>query len=247
MKKVSLFAFLLATGTSVGVTAASAETLVPGCPKAFQGFGIRGIIGYTVGFAKERTRIVNEDSGVAAFSRSDIGFRGLNGGLGVDYTHRLCNWAIGIGFDALWSNTNGKHRSRVFDEDSGEVISFNHTKTRLRNSLQLFGRLGYVIGGQVMPFVGLGWDNSAWKQKASFADSDGDHFRTHKRKRINSFLWKFGVDFLATKHCIIGAEYTGTAGGRLRAHKSFVEDDVTVKSHSRPQNNTFALTFKVIY
>ena len=144
----------------------------------------------------------------------------------------MCNWAIGIGFDALWSNTNGKHRSRVFDEDSGEVISFNHTKTRLRNSLQLFGRLGYVIGGQVMPFVGLGWDNSAWKQKASFADSDGDHFRTHKRKRINSFLWKFGVDFLATKHCIIGAEYTGTAGGRLRAHKSFVEDDVTVKSHS---------------
>ena len=247
MKKVSLLAFLLATATTVGVTAASAETLVPGCPKAFQGFGIRGIIGYSVGFSKERSRFIIEDTAVAASARNDIGFRGLSGGVGVDYTHRLCNWALGIGFDALWSNENGKHRARVVGEDSGDPIAGSHTKTRLRNSLQLFGRVGYVIGGQVMPFIGLGWDNSAWKQTARFDDNDGESFQSHKRKRINSFLWKFGVDFLATKHFILGAEYTGTAGGRLKAHRTFVEDGVSVKNHSRPQNNTFALTLKVIY
>lgn len=246
MKKVSLFAFLLATATSFGVTAASAETLVPGCPKAFQGFGIRGIIGYSVGFARERSRFVSEDTGIAGTNSRDIGFRGLAGGVGIDYTHRLCNWALGIGFDAIWSNTNGKHRSRIFNEDSGEVIATHNSKTRLRNSLQLFGRVGYVIGGQVMPFIGLGWDNSQWKHSPRFAEGD-EGFGAHKRKRINAFLWKAGVDFLATKHFILGFEYTGTAGGSLRPHRNFEEEGVTVRSRTRPQVNIFALTAKVIY
>lgn len=244
MKKVSLFAFLLATATTVGVTAVSAETLVPGCPKAFQGFGVRGIIGYTVGFAKERSRFSTDD--IAGNVSRDLGLRGLSGGVGIDYTHRLCNWALGIGFDALWANTNGKHRSRIFDPVTGDVIASHHTKTRQRNSLQLFGRVGYVIGGQVMPFVALGWDNSQWKHSPRF-DAEEEGFSGHKRRRINAFLWKFGVDFLATKHFIIGAEYTGTAGGSLRPHRTFEEDGVTIRSRTRPQINTFALTLKVIY
>ncbi|OJW52597.1 MAG: hypothetical protein BGO67_06600 [Alphaproteobacteria bacterium 41-28] len=37
---------------TVCLAAASTETLLPGCPKAFQGFGLKDIIGYDVGFGK---------------------------------------------------------------------------------------------------------------------------------------------------------------------------------------------------
>lgn len=253
MKKVSLLAFLLAT---VGVTAASADPVVPGCPKPFQGFGLLGKIGYDVGFGNEKARLLETRAvgGVNSrlFSRrkSDLGFKGVDGGIGVDYTHRLCNWALGIEFDATWANTNGKRRDRlVVTPVAGGARStyFSNVKVRLRNSLQLFGKLGYVIGGQVMPYVGLGWDNSAWKLTAVNKDPGITvPERGRKRRRINALLWTAGVDFLTTKHTVLGFRYTGTSGGSLRAHSSFPNGD-RARYHFKPQNNQVALTFKVIY
>ncbi|HUX79882.1 MAG TPA: outer membrane beta-barrel protein [Alphaproteobacteria bacterium] len=274
MKKVSLLAFLLATATA-GVTAASAETLVPGCPKAFQGFGLKGNIGYGIGRGKfksaHRASVFTVDGAQIADTsdygahRTDLGFAGVDGGIGVDYTHRFCNWALGIAFDANWANSKAKHRhARVILEEGSLVGNAASSKVHLRNSLQLYARAGYVIGGQVMPFVGLGWDNSQWKTNSRFAGQGPLAAplagRFHKSKRINSLLWKLGVDFLATKHCILGFEYTGTGGGRIKRHTTFnvaqtelANGNATpaatyqTKSSFRPQYNKFALTLKFIY
>ncbi len=212
MKKVSLVALLLATTV---VTAASAgETLVPGCPKAFQGFGLKGIVAYDIGTGRLKDNAGN---------KAHIGFRGFAGGVGVDYTYRFGNWATAIGFDSLWASSNGKHTE-------GNV--------RGRNFLQLYAKQGYVICGQVQPFVALGWENSAWRASGPVVDEDGNEVTRSKSKRVNGFLWKAGVDFLLTKHLVGGIEYTGSI-----ANAKFRNTDIRF----RPQNNTIALTLKVVY
>lgn len=253
MKKVSLLGFILAATTA---QLASAEVAVsdgavavaqpqPGCPKAFQGFHLGGNIGYAVGWSKFRRNSFDND-GSTASANHIRGFRGVDGGIGVGYTHRLCNWALGIEFDANWANTKGNYGVQT---DNG---NFSH-KARLKNSLQLLGRLGYVMREIAMPFVGLGWDNSRWNQTANlnvpdFTEANGDFFEGFsesgkKGKRINAFLWKAGVDFLATKHVVVGFEYTGTYGGKQR----LTSRDQTFTTRFKPQNNKFALTAKIVY
>lgn len=210
MKKVSLLAVLLAT---VGITAASADVLNGGCPKAFQGFHLGANLGYGVGYVKN----TSTEGPVS----NKLGVSGIDGGIGTGYTHRFGNWAAGIAFDANWTNSKGKN-ARPDDIN----------KVRLKNSLQLYARAGYVMRDIAMPFVGLGWDNSQWKVS---------HNAVSKSKRVNGLLWKAGVDFLATKHVVVGMEYTGTIAGR----KSFVDGDATHKF--KPQYNRFAATVKVVY
>lgn len=202
MKKVSLVAF----AASLATTSLAVAEMAP-CPKAFEGFGLGGTLGYDVGYSKTK----EGPSG----TKQDLGFKGIDGGILVDYTKRLCNWAVGVQFLANWANTKGK--------------TDDPTKLRLKNSLDLLGRVGYVIGGQAMPYLGLGWENARWQSKNAVFGN--------KRKRLNGFLWAVGTDFLATKHVVLGVVYKGVAF----QHKKF--DEV---SH-RPQNNTFALVAKVVY
>lgn len=245
MKKVSLLGFILAATTaqlvSADVAVSDGAVAVaqpqPGCPKAFQGFHLGGNIGYAVGTAKRSFYDESTDRGISGRA----GFRGVDGGIGVGYTHRLCNWALGIAFDANWANTKGNNGTR-FDTDT---IGKN---TRMRNSLDLYARLGYVMREIAMPFIGLGWENAQWRTNAStlvidpvsleaFTDSGS------KRKRLNAFLWKAGVDFLATKHVVVGFEYTGTYGGK----HNLTSRDGTFTTRFKPQNNKFALTAKIVY
>lgn len=249
MKKVSLLGlFLLASTTQF----AAAEVVVaegpvavapvgggpvpaPGCPKEFQGFFLGGNVGYGVGWGKFK-----HDNALNNETISHLrGVRGFDGGIGVGYTHRICNWALGIEFDANWAGTKGNHTQARTGVDS-----FNH-KVRLKNSLQLLARLGYVMRGIAMPFIGLGWDNSQWKQNATFTDLvDSDNNDSgHKSKRINAFLWRMGVDFLATKHVVVGFEYTGTYGGKNRLSST----NGNFTSSVKPQYNKFALTAKIVY
>ena len=115
-------------------------------------------------------------------------------------------------------------------------------KANLKNSLDLYARAGYVLANMVMPFVGLGWDNSSWKQNVRFVDG-----RTlSKSKRHNALLWKAGVDFLATKHVVVGFEYTGTSAGKKSISSSTV-NGVTNSASWKPQYNKFALTAKLVY
>lgn len=243
MKKVSLLGlFLLASTTQF----ASAEVAVvegpvgaapagvvpaPGCPKAFQGFHLGGNIGYGVGIGRHRHHL---DDNADSF-RFKHGVNGVDGGVGVGYTHRVgCNWALGIAFDANWTNVKGSHTF------PGENIAL---KTRLRNTLQLYGRLGYVLRDIAMPFIGLGWDNSQWRTSAREIDSGLNI--GHKSKRVNSFMWKLGVDFLATKHVVVGFEYTGNSGGKVSHHGRDSFDEA--RNRLRVQYNKFALTAKIVY
>ncbi len=240
MKKVSLLA-ILATAASIPAAMAQAPVAsAANCPKAFQGFHLGGNIGYGIGKGKTTLTRTDAADNVIDSHKFDLGFNGVDGGVGVGYTHRFCNWALGIAFDANWASTSGKFTS---EEANGHHLS---TKGTLRNSLQLYGRAGYVLANMVMPFVGLGWDNSQWKQTARFDEGGDNVFSGSKSKRFNAFLWKAGVDFLATKHVVVGLEYTGTAAGK----KSFsaTGDDDTVRSGSfKPQYNKFALTAKLVY
>lgn len=220
MKKVSLAA-LVAALTSTAAMAADAP-----CPKAFQGFHIGANIGYDVGVGKHK-RFVD---GTQVHS-INLGFRGVDGGIGTGYLHRFGNWGLGIAFDANWASTKG---SITHNDDVTHRV-------RLKNSLQLYGKAGYVICEKTMPFIALGWDNSQWNHRVRFANED----RFGKNKRLNAFLWKAGVDFLATRHVVLGFEYTGTTGGK-HTH-TFTDAGVDHKSTFKPQNNKFALTARVVY
>jgi opacity protein-like surface antigen len=244
MKKVSLLAILATVGASAAATAQAPVAASANCPKAFQGFHVGGNIGYGVGKGTQKLhRRVSSPRGVFTDSiHNNLGFSGVDGGVGVGYTHRLCNWALGIAFDANWASTSGKVSRR---ETTAIPGGFNGTdtitgKASLRNSLQLYGRAGYVLANMVMPFVGLGWDNSSWKHKVNFNGLQGS-----KSKRLNSLLWKVGVDFLATKHVVVGFEYTGTGAGK-QSH-TFATGNTTGKASFKPQYNKFALTAKLVY
>jgi opacity protein-like surface antigen len=275
MKKISLLRLFLATTTA---QIASAEVVVAegpvaampaggapqasGCPKAFQGFHLGANIGYGIGVGKQKfSRFFPNAAGqfntgpVRSFS-NNVGVNGVDGGIGVGYTHRLCNWALGIAFDANWAGTSGKFSESLPGTTPTNSLSL---KARLRNSLQLYGRLGYVIREVAMPFVGLGWDNSQWKQ--NFRENVGaDPFAispaayttiASKSKRFNSFMWKAGVDFLATKHVVVGFEYTGTSAGRKSFTKNYINPQTggveKITASLKPQYNKFALTAKIVY
>ncbi|MBS0272237.1 MAG: porin family protein [Proteobacteria bacterium] len=224
---------------------ASAEVAAPNCPKAFQGFHLGGNIGYGVGDGKQKAFAGVED-GVGSATSNNLGVRGVDGGIGVGYTHRFGNWGLGLAFDANWANSKGRNNfGSAVDvggngDDDETFTSKTTAKARLKNSLQLYARAGYVIGGMSMPFVGLGWDNSSWNQRVS-----GNGITASKTKRHNALLWKAGVDFLATKHVVVGFEYTGTYAGK----KSFSKHagNLEASSSYKPQYNKFALTAKIVY
>jgi opacity protein-like surface antigen len=234
MKKVYLLGIILAASSAhFAPASANADGAVgiaaptPGCPKAFQGFGLKGNVGYGVGWGK--SKFTNNLTGFSHTTRK--GVRGFDGGIGVDYTHRICNWALGIEFDANWASTEGKHSFR-------SATDVGSSKVRLKNSLQLLGNIGYVMREIAMPFVGLGWDNSKWKTSGS-----DNGFSGSKHKRLNSFLWRFGVNFLATRHVVLGAEYTGTIGNKVK----FSSRNSVISGSFKPQYNKFALTAKIVY
>lgn len=286
MKKVSLLGFILTAtvphlaSANAGVEgpAVAVQAGGPCCPKAFQGFGLKGILGYGVGVGKQKSFIDRRASASAggavisrARSRTDIGYNGVDGGVGVDWTQRLCNWAVGIGFDATWAGTSGNRRADFFEAATATTAAeagVQHSKVRLKNSLQLYGKLGYVMREIAMPFVALGWDNSQWKQNTQFATAAqaavaasaalpgglspvaATRAHAHKSKRFNAFLWKAGVDFLATKHVVLGLEYTGTIAGRKKGHRTFTDRTGTITrvgTSFKPQYNKFALTAKIVY
>lgn len=260
MKKVYLLGFMAATAASWA--SASADTVAvttppAGCPKAFQGFHLGGNIG--VGFLNNKQThsraFPTGVNGAFVTERSisnRVGGSGVDGGIGVGYTHRFCNWALGVAFDANWANSSG---SLKVNNPGNNTTTL---KAQLRNSLQLYARLGYVMREIAMPFVGLGWDNSQWKGTSStnYAAGivpGGVAFRSNanQSKRFNSFLWKAGVDFLATKHVVVGFEYTGTTAGSKS--KTVVVNNLAtasteqIKTSVKPQYNKFALTAKIVY
>lgn len=242
MKKVYLLGFIMAATAAHISSASAAETVAvapapAGCPKAFQGFHLGGNIGYGVGWAKTT---FSETLGLDSSYSHTRGVRGVDGGIGVGYTQRLCNWALGIVFDANWAGTKGKH---TFNTADGTI---SHTsKTRLRNSLQLYARLGYVMREIAMPFVGLGWENAQWKHSVTLTDN-GTTDSASKSKRLNAFMWKLGVDFLATRHVVVGFDYTGSYGGKLKRSATDANGD-TISATMKPQYNKFALTAKIVY
>lgn len=255
MKNIKLLGCALAATTVLATTDAviAAEEVVvagpavvvpapvAGCPKAFQGFHFGANIGYGIGKGKRKF----EDTITEAALDNNKSFSGVDGGIGIGYTHRLCNWAVGLAFDANWTGVKG-HDKAAFGNNNVTI------KARLRNSLQLYGRLGYVIREVAMPFVALGWDNSQWKQSTDVNVAAGQNIissSVKKSKRINSLLWKVGADFLATRHFIVGFEYTGTAGGKVRLHKDHAigPNEGTYSSSVKPQYNKFALTAKIVY
>ncbi|MBY0271894.1 MAG: outer membrane beta-barrel protein [Alphaproteobacteria bacterium] len=254
MKKVSLLAIL---ATAASIPAAMAQTPVASsanCPKAFQGFHLGGNIGYGVGYGKQKT-FLRHTTAAGTFvdsnaSKNNLGFNGVDGGIGLGYTHRFCNWALGIAFDANWASTSGKRTNRFVEANIPPVANttlLSTDKAQLRNSLQLYGRAGYVLANMVMPFVGLGWDNSSWKQSVTV-----DGFRNSHSKRYNALLWKLGVDFLATKHVVVGFEYTGTSAGKKDLHRktraaTTTRNALTTGGSFKPQYNKFALTAKLVY
>lgn len=201
--------------------------------KAFQGFYFGGNIGYGNSVGK-KAKFIEDD-----ISRQGIpNPKGVDGGLGIGYIHRIRSYAIGIAFDANWSNTEANRTN--LPENRSQIINFE-------NSLQLYSRAGYVFYEKIMPFVGLGWDNSLW----SLTLQDPVDKELQKRHH-NALLWKIGMDLIATKNTILGFEYMGTASTseKYSYRTPFINLDtglLTSITHEwKPQYNKIAMTLKVI-
>jgi opacity protein-like surface antigen len=280
MKKVYLLGAILATTVSYGALADTAGVPVgvpapqAGCPKAFQGFHLGGNVGYGIGWGKKRFNASTQDGTTGPFTttysrRHDLGVRGFDGGIGVGYTHRVCNWALGLVFDANWANTSGKASSSAAANTIIGTGGFSTShKAKLRNTLQLYGKVAYVLREIAAPFVALGWENAQWKASgtttvgaltgllADNATADGFNPAGFSRsgsksKRLNAFMWKAGVDFLATRHVIVGVEYTGSIADSQSFTRTFQNpqtgNNTKVHGSFKPQYNKVALTARIIY
>ena len=245
MKKFSLLRFILiATTVSVVFIHGEAAAQSRGdCPQAFQGFSLGGNIGYGIGWTKHQFRW--HQGGFNA--SSNLAVKGVDGGLGVGYTSRFGTWALGLGFDANWSGADGKSKV-AFPQFFGQPTHAN-ASVRLKNSLQLYGKLGYVIREIVQPFIALGWDNSQWKERASINLGSLFSASAERSKRLNGFMWKVGMDVLATQCIVFGFEYTGTITRRQKFNvtREIFGQPQTFSGSFRPQYNKFALTAKIIY
>jgi opacity protein-like surface antigen len=235
MKKVSLLAL---TVSAAAVTLASAQAPVAvsnpcPCPKAFQGFHLGGNVGYGTGGGK--VSVLNTFVAPPGQERAtyNIRARGFDGGLSVGYTHRFCNYGLGLEGVFNWASTKGQNT------DTGGALLH---RVKLRNSIQLRANFSYVICNLVAPKIILGWDNSQWTRTFN---NPAVLINATNKKRYNGFLWGAGVDFLLAKHVIAGLEYTGVASSK----KSFqlVSPAVTQNFSLRPEYSKFALTIKLIY
>ncbi len=222
MKKVSLVAILATLGFG-----AQADNVPAGCPKAFQGFHLGGNVGIGLGTASQEvsafwiqnngTRLVND------LYKNRLGLKGFDGGLNTGYTYRTGNLGLGLEFVANWANSKGNFTDYVpnnaFPNNPFNVNApvnaarFSNTLA-LNNSLQLRANFSYVIANLVAPKLIMGWDAS--KFKTSFVDNNQvlnaagqpTAFAGSQSKYLNGFLIGLGVDFLATKHFILGMDAT---------------------------------------
>jgi opacity protein-like surface antigen len=247
MKKVSLLTLILSATTANWASAADNTPGTPpaNCQKAFEGFHLGGNLGYGVGVGNQKVSL-DQGNGSSESTSNRLGVRGVDGGVGVGYTKRFGNFALGLAFDANWTGVSGSHTDTDVigaTATQGATTSQTSLKARLRNSLQLYARMGYVIGGQAMPFIKLGWSNDQWRHKATISTTGEDSISAKKSKRLNGFLWGLGVDFLAWKHVVVGFEYTGTIAGK----EKFKSSDGDLTGKFKPQYNRFALTAKIVY
>lgn len=254
MKKVSLFALALTLTTAQIALAETGNT----CPKSFQGFHLGGNIGYDIG--KGKFNYAQQDVGgqFPAAVNNDLGVSGVNGGVNVGYTHRFGNWGAGLEFVANWSNADGSTTSRFRDDTAvPATITGHRLSARLNNSLQVRANFLYVIRDVVAPKLILGWDNSSWKTKILNTETGvapNPAINNSRSKRHNAFLWGCGVDFLASKHFIVGLEYTGTIANKKTISNNGVALADPAGGFNRdyrrswkPQNNNFAVVGKFIY
>lgn len=250
MKKISVFGFILVT-TAAQLAYADVRTegicprgqAQPDCPQAFEGVYLGGNIGYGVAWNNQKFHSPNGNFK----ANSNLSARGVDGGIGIGYTYRACALALGVAFDANWAGTKGKSNV-VFPQFFGQS-SQAHTSIRLKNSLQLYGRFGYVIREMALPFIALGWDNSQWKETAGINIGSLFSDRKSKSKRLNGLLWKVGVDFLATRSIVLGFDYTGTIAGhqKITLSQTILGQTARFSGSFKPQYNKFALTAKFIY
>lgn len=225
MKKFIPFVLLLSCPTF----AAKTPSVQP-CSNAFQGVYVAGNVGY--GEGGSLTKFINAMNN-ALDNINDLGFNGIDGGVGTGYIHRSGPWAVGISFDANWTNVTGEHKHI----NEQELIGAS-----LRNSLQLYARAGYVFCERIMPFLGLGWDNSLWQLNSAHTNAANITNRDRVAHRQNSLLWKAGIDFLIESHVAMGFEYTGTVSER----KNYFYPTQEFVDSWKPQYNKYALTLKVI-
>jgi len=241
MKKVSLFALAVSL-TTANVASATTPAVPAACPKAFAGFHLGANLGYDLGWGKQRITHTRAD-GTTHSINNTLGFKGVAGGIGTGYLYRWRQWGLGLAFDAIWSNASG--RVRDVDTSTGQSLI---GKARLKNSLELYGKFGYVLcGEQAMPFIGLGWANSKWSRKVVRNEVGESRFTAHSSKRYNSLLWKAGVDFLLTKHLVGGIEYTGMDADSKRFTRTNTATGERISYSFKPQDNRISLTLRVVY
>jgi opacity protein-like surface antigen len=217
---------------------------------SFKGFYVGGNLGYVSGLSKERFQAAAIPGGASISANNKSGLDGIDGGINLGYTYVFaCNpFALGLEGAANWSNIRGKHTFSAVRAFPPVNTNFS-AHAEIRQTLQLMGRLGYVLG-RAMPFLTLGWANSSRNFKST-ANIESPAFpgflvlSENKSKRINGIAYGAGIDVSLRKCLIAGLEYThidyqsqsgsAAAGGRSATFSSQLH------------TNKFAATLKFLF
>ena len=227
----------------------SCQANAPNQKSAFKGFYVGGNLGYVSGLSREHFQATAAPGSVSIAANNKSGLEGVDGGINLGYTYVFpCSaFALGLEGVANWSNVRGKH---TFSATTGAPpTQTNFTAhAQMKQSLQLMGRLGYVLG-RAMPFLKLGWDNSSWEIKSK-ANISSPFFPAplvlshNKRKRINGIAYGAGIDVSLQKCIIAGLEYTRVD---FQSQNQSFAGGGSAKASYKPHSNKFALTLKVLF
>jgi len=164
----------------------------------FQGFKVGGNLG--VGFGKARHRFYGGND-IDGSQNNDLGIVGIDGGLNAGYDHVFegTSFLLGLEGVANWSSAQG------FQRTTSDSLT-QRTKAALKHSLQLKGRLGYVMDKTLIYGV-MGWDNGYWDFESSLSGIGA----IQKKGYISGLITGAGIETYITQKVSLGIEYNNIA------------------------------------
>ncbi len=216
------------------------------CDSVFKGFYVGGNLGFVSGRSSENYDATIPVGGVFISTKDKVSVQGIQGGVNAGYTHVFSSTPIAIGFEGVadWSNIKGSH-SVSAGTNVGNVNGTLSVQTRLKQSFQLFTKLGYSFE-KFMPYLKFGWDNSLWSQKTTLNVNSAAGplvVNANKHKRINGLAYGIGIDVALTNHFVMGLDFTHTDFQKVK----FASSDNIANASFKPHTNKFSLVMKYVF
>jgi opacity protein-like surface antigen len=208
MKKLA-FALMTSALTAAAVLPASAAS-------EYTGFYVGLNAGYGIGTGTSNGSFQPAVPGPVGTSQTDIGTKGLRGGLHFGYDHMMTKvFLLGLEASGDFSNTEGK--ANTFNGVNGTI----ETKAQRRDAFGLALRVGALLNNSMLTYLKVGAETAKWKLSSSTGDANfavvgGGIPTATATKRLTGFVLGLGFETMLTKHISFGGEWTHTWYGKTK-------------------------------